>query len=275
LLGFDFRKPKIYQHFGLSNNVGLTTYLINKATVDDIIQPSGKSEHLDIIMAGPIPPNPAELIASERNAELFRELRERYDYIIIDTPPVGLVTDAYLLMEHTDVNIFLVRQAVTHKKVFASIINDIEERGMKMAIVINDIKLSGGGYGYDPSDVRLKENFESLDNDIAKLQTLEPVSFNMIGDSISDVQLGFIAQNVQEVYPELVRVIDPVTGYLGLNYRQLTSPIISALNQITRTIDLADAPVNVSSITIDKKRQCWYRGHDTNRSKSCCKRKYM
>lgn len=72
LLGFDLRKPKIYQDFGLSNNVGLTTYLINKANVDDIIQPSGKSEYLDIIMAGPIPPNPAELIASERNAELFR-----------------------------------------------------------------------------------------------------------------------------------------------------------------------------------------------------------
>ncbi|MBT3174531.1 MAG: polysaccharide biosynthesis tyrosine autokinase, partial [Lentimicrobiaceae bacterium] len=148
LLGFDLRKPKIYQDFGLNNNVGLTTYLINKANLDDIIQSSGKNEHLDIIMSGPIPPNPAELIASDRNAELFRELRERYDYIIIDTPPVGLVTDAYLLMQHTDVNIFLVRQAVTHKKVFASIIKDIEDRGMKMAIVINDIKLSGGGYGY-------------------------------------------------------------------------------------------------------------------------------
>jgi len=71
LLGFDLRKPKIYQDFGLSNNVGLTTYLINKATIDDIIQPSGKSEHLDIIMAGPIPPKPCRADCFRKECRAF------------------------------------------------------------------------------------------------------------------------------------------------------------------------------------------------------------
>jgi capsular exopolysaccharide synthesis family protein len=81
LLGFDLRKPKIYHDFHLSNDQGITTYLIGKSTIDDIIQPSGKIEHLDLIMAGPVPPNPAELIASEKTKKLFAELRKRYDYI--------------------------------------------------------------------------------------------------------------------------------------------------------------------------------------------------
>jgi len=127
--------------------------------------------------------------------------------------------------------------------------------GSGIVIIRYPISVSGGGNGdgYDPSDERLKENFASLDNDIAKLQILKPISFNMIGESPSSIQLGFTAQNVQKVYPELVRVIDVENGYLGLNYKQLTAPIISALNQVTRTINLADAPSNASSITIDKK----------------------
>ncbi len=60
LLGFDLRKPKIYQEFGLSNKAGLSSYLINKASLEEVIQPSGKIEHLDIILSGPVPPNPTE-----------------------------------------------------------------------------------------------------------------------------------------------------------------------------------------------------------------------
>ena len=141
LLGFDLRKPKIFQEFGLTNTEGISSYLINKSPLDAIIQNSG-IENFDIIMAGPIPPNPAELIASDKCTEFFTRLKERYDYIIIDTPPIGLVTDAFLLMKHSDVNIFLVRQGYTHKKIFASIIRDIELRKIpNMAILINDVKL--------------------------------------------------------------------------------------------------------------------------------------
>ncbi len=129
LMGFDLRKPKIYQDFGLTNTVGISSYLINKSTLEEITQKS-PVENLDVIMAGPVPPNPSELIASEKTDQLFEELKEIYDYIIIDTPPLGLVTDAFLLMKYADNNLFVVRQGYTNKKVFASIIKDIEKREM-------------------------------------------------------------------------------------------------------------------------------------------------
>ena len=149
LLGFDLRKPKLFKEFGLNNNIGLSSFLSNKEPFENIIQSTSAIPSLDIITSGPIPPNPAELIASDKCSELFQLLRERYDYIIIDTPPVGLVTDAFLLMKHSDVNLFIVRQGVTNKNIFGTIIKDMENRGMKMSIVLNGIQTNKGyGYGY-------------------------------------------------------------------------------------------------------------------------------
>lgn len=147
LLGFDMRKPKLFKEFGLSNNTGLSSYLSNKDTLDNIIQTSIKTTNLDIITSGPIPPNPAELIASEKCNQLFEELKKRYDYIIIDTPPLGMVTDAYLLMRYTDVNLYIVRQGVTNKNIFGSIIQDLADRKLNASIVINGME-AGNGYGY-------------------------------------------------------------------------------------------------------------------------------
>jgi capsular exopolysaccharide synthesis family protein len=149
LLGFDMRKPKLFKEFGLNNNVGLSSFLSNKESLDNIIQNTSAIPSLDVITSGPIPPNPAELIASEKCKELFELLKERYDYIIIDTPPVGLVTDAFLLMKYTDVNLFIVRQGVTNKNIFGSIIKDFEKRNLNVSIVINGIQTNKGyGYGY-------------------------------------------------------------------------------------------------------------------------------
>ena len=149
LLGFDMRKPKLFKEFNLSNNVGLSSFLSNKESFDSIIQSTSAIPSLDIITSGPIPPNPAELIASEKCQELFDLLKERYDYIIIDTPPVGLVTDAFLLMKFSDVNLFIVRQGVTNKNIFGSIIKDLEKRNLNISIVINGIQTNKGyGYGY-------------------------------------------------------------------------------------------------------------------------------
>ena len=156
LMGFDLRKPKIYQDFSLTNTEGISSYLIGKSKIEDIIQKSS-IDNLDIIMAGPIPPNPTELIASEKTDELFDKLKEMYDYIVIDTPPVGLITDAFLLMKYTDANVYVCRQNYTNKKVFSSIITDIEKRNVgKFNILINDVRLDrdstgygyGSGYGY-------------------------------------------------------------------------------------------------------------------------------
>lgn len=147
LLGFDMRKPRLFQEFGLTNNVGLSSYLSNKESLENIIQCSSQIPNLDIITSGPLPPNPAELIASEKTNGLFTLLKERYDYIIIDTPPIGLVTDSLLLMRHTDVNLFVVRQGVTNKNIFGNIIKDLEERELPISIIINGVE-TGKSYGY-------------------------------------------------------------------------------------------------------------------------------
>ena len=147
LLGFDLRKPKLFQEFGLSNSVGITSFLSNKEPFDNVIQTPSMVSNLDIITSGPIPPNPAELIASEKCDEFFRLLKERYDYIIIDTPPLGLVTDSYLLMRFADVKVFIVRQGVTNKNIFGSVIKDLEDRKLDVSIVINGIETNKGYYG--------------------------------------------------------------------------------------------------------------------------------
>jgi capsular exopolysaccharide synthesis family protein len=89
ILGADLRKPKIYQDFGLTNAVGLSTYLINKGNLTEVVQQT-KVPHLDLISSGPVPPNPAELIESNRMEELMQKLEKVYDVIIIDSPPLGV-----------------------------------------------------------------------------------------------------------------------------------------------------------------------------------------
>lgn len=147
LLGFDLRKPKLFQEFGLSNSVGITSFLSNKEPFENVIQTPSMVSNLDIITSGPIPPNPAELIASDKCEEFFKLLKERYDYIIIDTPPLGLVTDAFLLMRFADAKLFIVRQGVTNKNIFGSVIKDLEVRNLDVSIVINGIETNKGYYG--------------------------------------------------------------------------------------------------------------------------------
>ena len=158
LVGMDLRKPRLYQEFGLSNKIGVSSYLVGKASIDEIIQPSGKLPNLDIVTAGPVPPNPAELIASDRCSQMFTELKERYDYIIVDTPPLLWVTDALLLMKQVDTSIFIIRQGVTNKKALEVVISDLEQRKYSVSLVVNGINYQGsygyrysygyGGYGY-------------------------------------------------------------------------------------------------------------------------------
>lgn len=148
IIGYDLRKPKLHHFFNLKNNAGLSTYLIGKDSLDEIIQHT-EFNNLDIIASGPIPPNPSELIDSEENAELIRELRKRYDAIIFDTPPISLITDAVTLTKESDINIIVVRAGQTNKNVFASTIGDFDNRDkVKFNFIFNDISNSGSRYGY-------------------------------------------------------------------------------------------------------------------------------
>jgi len=151
LIGLDLRKPKIFEDFNIQNAVGIVNYLIEDASLNDIIQKTN-FPYLDVITSGPIPPNPSELILSDKMEELMKELSEIYDYIVLDSPPIGLVADSLELIKHADATIYVVRQNYTKKGMFA-VINDKYKTGevKNISIVLNYFQEKskyGYGYGY-------------------------------------------------------------------------------------------------------------------------------
>lgn len=108
LIAADLRRSKIHKTFNVPNDKGLSNYLAHQCTADDIILNAGQ-EKMDFIVSGPVPPNPSELLHSARMAELIEELKLRYDIIMIDTAPIGLVSDAIPLIRMSDINIFVIR----------------------------------------------------------------------------------------------------------------------------------------------------------------------
>lgn len=148
LVGFDLRKPGLHLDFELANDKGITSYLINEASISEIIQPT-PIKNLDFIAAGPTPPNPMELIASDKTKELFENLKNRYDYIIIDSSPIGAVADSFLLVEHVDVSIFVTRLNYTIKDLISENLKNIERKNLtNFTVLINDLKLTKTSYGY-------------------------------------------------------------------------------------------------------------------------------
>ncbi len=128
LLEFDLRKPsKVYNELGTRALVGISSYLINRASLDEIIIKT-EIPNLDIIQAGQIPPNPVELLSSKKNQQLFSELSERYDYIIVDTPPYGLVSDSLILMKYVDIKIYVTRLGKIKKATLLSNLEDIASK---------------------------------------------------------------------------------------------------------------------------------------------------
>lgn len=148
IIGFDLRKPKIHQEFKLKNDKGVSTWLIGQDKLQDIIQETSYS-NLSVIASGPVPPNPSELTALEKTEELFKLLRERFDFIVVDSSPIGLVSDTYHLASLTDVCLLVVRPEYTLKDMFERTLVEISERGIKsISLVINDIKSEMKHYGY-------------------------------------------------------------------------------------------------------------------------------
>lgn len=120
IIGCDLRRPKVHLSFSnITNKVGITTYLIGKSTLDEIIQHS-EYENLHVITAGPTPPNPAELLQMKEMKELIDILKTKYDYVLIDSAPVGLVSDSLIIMDYADINLFILRSQYS-KREFALI----------------------------------------------------------------------------------------------------------------------------------------------------------
>ncbi len=149
LLGLDLRKPKLHDDFNVSNNVGVVNYLIGQKEVREIIQET-QVPNLDIITCGPLPPNPSELLLSDQTSDLMEFLKENYDYIIIDTPPVGLVADAFELFRYADAVMYIVRQNYTQRGM-PKMIDDKYRNGeiKNISFVLNDFSVKNSyGYGY-------------------------------------------------------------------------------------------------------------------------------
>ena len=149
LVGMDIRKPRLADYLGIHPQFGLTQYLSSdKISVDQIISHVPGAENLDVICAGPVPPNPAELLASAKTDELFVELRKHYDYIIVDTAPIGLVSDTFALDRIADASIFVCRINYTTLSDLSQI-NEVYEqhRLKKLSLVING-STSKKRYGY-------------------------------------------------------------------------------------------------------------------------------
>lgn len=153
-VGLDIRRPRLAEQFKINDHKhGITNLLIkNDPTLEDLkeqIIPSGVNQYLDLLMAGPIPPNPTELIARHSLNIVFEQLRQEYDYVIVDTAPVGLVTDTLQIGRIVDATVYMCRADYTLKSSF-DMINELsaEKKLPKMNIVLNGVDMSKKKYGY-------------------------------------------------------------------------------------------------------------------------------
>ena len=145
---FDLRKSEIFKVFDITNKHGVSTWLIGQDKLEDIVQHT-KYENLSVISSGPLPPNPSELIASEKTAELVSILKEQYDYIIIDSAPIGLVSDTLHLSPLVDTCLFVVRPGHTLRNLLGVALREIRGSEMKnLCMLINGIRLSNSEHRY-------------------------------------------------------------------------------------------------------------------------------
>ncbi|WP_028377693.1 exopolysaccharide transport family protein [Leeuwenhoekiella sp. MAR_2009_132] len=151
LVGLDLRKPKIFGDFNLPLDKGVVNYLIGEDNLESIIQKT-QIPHLDVILAGSVPPNPSELLMSDQMDVLIEELKKKYDYIVLDTPPIGLVADALELDDYVDATLYVIRQHYT-KKGMLRLINDKYKKKEinNTSFILNYFSAKskmGYGYGY-------------------------------------------------------------------------------------------------------------------------------
>ncbi len=150
LMEMDLRKPRITSALGIDNSVGFSNYIVSDIRLRDIIKPSGIHPNCMVVGSGSLPPNPAELLTHDRVHQLFTEVRNDFDYVVVDCSPVGLVTDALLIGKYADIVLYVVRQRFTFKKqidLIQGLSND--RKFKKIDIIFNDVKsIPGYGYGY-------------------------------------------------------------------------------------------------------------------------------
>lgn len=151
LIDFDMRRPRLNKVFNFDNEKGTSTLLIGKHKISECVKQT-ELENLHVITSGPIPPNPAELILSDNLSKLVSELKAKYDYIVFDTPPIGLVTDGLELVRLADYPIYVFRADYSDKSFASNLDKLIDENKIQhLSFVLNDIGRGVSGYYYDKS----------------------------------------------------------------------------------------------------------------------------
>jgi len=151
VIGLDVRKPKLAEYLGLDNKSGITMLLSGHSDKSKLILNSGVHKNLDVIPAGPIPPNPNELLARTELDDLISEYKDKYDYIILDTAPVGAVSDTFSLNRFADVCLYIVRADYTHKQNIVDaeeLHNSGKLNNMYFVLNASDVKKASYRYGY-------------------------------------------------------------------------------------------------------------------------------
>jgi capsular exopolysaccharide synthesis family protein len=151
IIGLDVRKPRLGEYIGIDNHTGITLYLLGKNTFEGLIRPSGINPNLSVITAGPVPPNPNEMMALPQLDELIEKCKADFDYIILDTAPMGIVSDSFALNRFADVSLYIVRAEYTPKKNIEDatklfLMNKV--KNMYFVLNSSDYKKSSHRYGY-------------------------------------------------------------------------------------------------------------------------------
>jgi capsular exopolysaccharide synthesis family protein len=165
LMGMDLRSPKLLEYLNLKAADGISDYIINnKIEWKDLVKKLPGSDNVDLLPSGTIPPNPAELLMSDRIRQLFEEAKTDYDYIIVDTAPIGMVADTKMLSNYADVLIYICRLDYLDKRLLTIPKAVYEEKKFKnMSILLNGSKMEHGyGYGYGYGDTPAKEKKSGL-----------------------------------------------------------------------------------------------------------------
>lgn len=148
LIDCDLRRPKLARLLRKSSRVGLSNVLLDPSQLGEVILPGGV-DRLDVILSGDIPPNPSELLGSARMESLLAHLRKRYDYVILDTPPVNMVTDAVVLAPKSDGVLFVVRAGQSERGPVSHAVEQLEYAHAKiLGFILGDVNGDGTRYGY-------------------------------------------------------------------------------------------------------------------------------
>lgn len=150
LVSCDLRRPRIGEFFSLDEQEGLTSVLLGRRTLEDVLVPVPGFDRLSLLPAGPIPPNPAELLNSSRTQDVFARLRERFDLVLVDSPPVLPVTDAAILSRHADATLMLAAARQTRRGDLHRAVEKLHQVGTVIpGVVLNKVtRQTGRSYGY-------------------------------------------------------------------------------------------------------------------------------